>query len=102
VARIDVIKEQRREKLRKMRGQGIDPYPHRYHRSHTNKEAILLFKRGDDSPVSLAGRIVACRAMGKATFIDLRDSSGKIQAYFAATSSGISMSSSSSATLETS
>ena len=82
MARIDGIKEQRREKLRKMRGHGIDPYPHRYHRSHTNKEAIALFKRGDDSPVSLAGRIVACRAMGKATFIDLRDSSGRIQAYF--------------------
>jgi len=82
VARINGIKEQRRQKLRKMRGQGIDPYPHRYHRSYTNKEAIVLFKRGDDSPVSLAGRIVACRAMGKATFIDLRDSSGKIQAYF--------------------
>jgi len=82
VTRIDDITEQRREKLRKMRSRGIDPFPHRYHRSHTNKEAIALFKRGDDAPVSLAGRIMACRIMGKATFIDLRDSSGKIQAYF--------------------
>ena len=82
MARIDDITEQRRENLQKMRGQGIDPFPHRYHRSHTNKEAIALFKRGDDSLVSLAGRIMACRTMGKATFIDLRDSSGKIQTYF--------------------
>ena len=82
MARIDNITKQRREKLQRIRRQGIDPYPHRYHRSHTTKEAIALFERGDDSPVSLAGRVMACRAMGKATFIDLRDSSGKIQVYF--------------------
>jgi lysyl-tRNA synthetase class 2 len=83
VARIDGITEQRREKLRKIRSLGIDPFPHRYHRSHTNKEAIDLFERDDCAPqISLAGRIMAYRTMGKATFLDIRDSSGKIQAYF--------------------
>ncbi len=83
MARIDGITEQRREKLRKIRSLGIDPFPHRYHRSHTNKEAIALFERDDCAPqISLAGRIMAYRTMGKATFIDVRDSSGKIQAYF--------------------
>jgi lysyl-tRNA synthetase class 2 len=83
VARIDGITEQRREKLRKIRSLGIDPFPHRYHRSHTNKEAIDLFERDDCAPqISLAGRIMAYRTMGKATFLDVRDSSGKIQAYF--------------------
>jgi len=82
VARIDDITRQRREKLERICQQGIDAYPHRYHRSHTAKEAVALFERGDDSVVSLAGRIMACRDMGKATFIDIRDSSGKIQAYF--------------------
>ena len=83
MARIDGITEQRREKLRKIRSLGIDPFPHRYHRSHTNKEAIAHFQRDDCAPqVSLAGRIMAFRTMGKATFIDVRDSSGKIQAYF--------------------
>jgi len=82
VSRIDDITRQRREKLERICQQGIDAYPHRYHRSHTAKEAIALFKRGDDKAVSLAGRIMACRDMGKATFIDIRDSSGNIQAYF--------------------
>ena len=83
MARIDGITEQRREKLRRIRSLGIDPFPHRYHRSHTNKEAISIFERDDCAPqVSLAGRIMAFRTMGKATFIDVRDSSGKIQAYF--------------------
>jgi len=81
VARIDDITSQRREKLKIIRQKGIDTYPHRYHRSHTTKEAIALFKRGDDRGVSLAGRIMACRDMGKATFIDIRDLSGNIQAY---------------------
>jgi len=82
VARIDDLTEQRRQKLRQIRDSGIDPYPPRYRPTHTAKEAVKQFKKGDDSPVSLAGRIVARRDMGKVTFADIRDSSGKIQAYF--------------------
>ena len=82
MSRLDDITEQRRQKLRTIREQHVDPYPPRYPRSHTAKEAIALFKRGDDTPVSLAGRVTALRVMGKAAFCDLRDSSGKIQAYF--------------------
>jgi len=83
MARIDDITQQRLAKLQRIRQQGIDPYPHRYHRSHTIEEAVALFERGDNAPqVSLAGRIVASRPMGKATFVDIRDSSGKIQTYF--------------------
>ena len=82
MSRLDDITEQRRQKLRTIREQHIDPYPARYPRSHTAKEAIARFKRGDDTPVSLAGRVTALRVMGKAAFCDLRDSSGKIQAYF--------------------
>jgi lysyl-tRNA synthetase class 2 len=82
VSRLDDITEQRRQKLRTIREQDIDPYPPRYPRSHTAKEAIARFKRGEDTPVSLAGRVTALRVMGKAAFCDLRDSSGKIQAYF--------------------
>ncbi len=89
MARIDNVIQQRLTKLHRIRQQGIDPYPHRYHRSHTIKEAIALFERGDNAPrVSLAGRIMASRPMGKATFIDIRDSSGKIQAYFRSDSLG--------------
>jgi lysyl-tRNA synthetase class 2 len=87
MARIDNIIQQRRDKLQRIRQRGLDPYPHRYHRSHTTKEAIALFEKGEgggeNAPlVSLAGRIMAFRHMGKATFIDIRDSSGKIQVYF--------------------
>ena len=82
MARIDDLTEQRHQKLRRIRDSGIDPYPPRYRPSHTTKEAIKLLKQGEDVLVSLAGRIVARRDMGKVTFADLRDSSGKIQLYF--------------------
>ena len=82
MARIDDITRQRHEKLRKIRQQGIDPYPPRYRRTHTTQEAAALFERGEEAPVNIAGRITAIRSMGKAVFMDIRDSSGKMQAFF--------------------
>ena len=92
-SRIDSIVQQRLDKLERIRQRGIDPYPHRYHRTHTTKEAVALFEKwegsGDNTPqVSIAGRIMASRPMGKATFIDIRDSCGKIQVYFRSDSLG--------------
>ena len=83
--RLASITEQRLDKLQRLRARGINPYPNRYHRTHTAQEAKALFEQGKiaaDSVLSLAGRIVAHRSMGKATFIDLQDGSGKIQIYF--------------------
>jgi len=83
--RLDDITQQRLDKLQHLRERRINPYPNSYQRTHTAQEVKDLFERGQvsaDSPVSIAGRIVAQRGMGKATFIDLRDGSGRIQTYF--------------------
>jgi lysyl-tRNA synthetase class 2 len=79
--RFERVTEQRLESLKRLRSRGVDPYPHSYHPSHTIKEAIALFEReGDSSPeMSLAGRIMSRRSIGKMSFLDIRDSSGKIQ-----------------------
>jgi lysyl-tRNA synthetase class 2 len=87
----DEIIALRREKLDKLRSRGVDPYPARAHRTHTAKEAADLV---DSSPeahqeVAVAGRVTAMRRMGRASFLDLRDSSGKIQAYFKQESVGV-------------
>jgi lysyl-tRNA synthetase class 2 len=89
MARLEQIARQRLEKLKKIRDQGINPYPNSYHRSHTNKEAIVLFEQNEAHPkinlipeFNLAGRITASRFMGKIAFFDLRDGSGKIQLHF--------------------
>lgn len=81
VSRLERIAEQRLESLSRIRARGIDPYPHSYHPSHTIREAIGLFQQQEGSleNVSLAGRIMAKRAMGKMSFADIRDGSGKMQ-----------------------
>ena len=86
----DQLVRARLEKLERLRAKGIDPYPRRYDRTHTTQEAVSYFeseesRRGDAArtdAVAVAGRIVARRGMGRATFVDLLDGSGRIQALF--------------------
>lgn len=86
-SRLDRITQQRLEKLERLRAQGINPYPHRYHRSHTTAQATEQLKQQEEQgltqakEVGVAGRIMAHRRMGKISFLDLRDGSGKIQLY---------------------
>ena len=86
-SRFDNISQHRLEKLERLRDRGIEPYPNRYHRSHTAEQAIVLLKQQEDSgrtdsqTVTVAGRVMANRGMGKISFLDLRDSSGRIQLY---------------------
>ena len=79
--------DSRRSKLQRIRQRGVDPYPPRFRRSHTAEEAIVLFKDAEEDEaleratgISVAGRIVSMRVMGRAAFLDLRDSSGVVQA----------------------
>ena len=78
-SRKDRITQQRLEKLERVRASGIDPYPRRYHRSHTTQQAVALLeqKEADSSAaeltVNVAGRVMAIRHMGKSAFADLRD-----------------------------
>jgi lysyl-tRNA synthetase class 2 len=80
-SRLERITEQRLDSLGRIRVRGIDPYPHSYHPSHTIKEAMALFEQQRESrqSISLAGRIMSRRSIGKMSFLDIRDSSGKIQ-----------------------
>jgi lysyl-tRNA synthetase class 2 len=80
-SRLERITEQRLDSLNKIRARGIDPYPRSYHPSHTIGEAIALFDQQKESSqaISVAGRIVSRRSIGKMSFLDIRDGSGKIQ-----------------------
>ena len=80
----------RQQKLQRLLEKGIDPYPPRVNRTHTNAAARDLFTEREQSeqdeaqPVTVAGRIMGRRGMGRNTFIDLRDSTGKLQVQFRA------------------
>lgn len=78
----------RRDKLDQLRGLGIDPFGKRFVRTHQAKEVLDAYgelskeELEEKSPeVSLAGRIMQKRGMGKASFAHIQDLSGKIQVY---------------------
>lgn len=82
----------RREELAEIREDGIDPYPYAWDVSDEAAHILDTFddnlhQPGDDRPardayeVSVAGRILSLRVMGKAAFFDLQDESGTIQIY---------------------
>jgi lysyl-tRNA synthetase class 2 len=83
--RADRISEQRLQKLQNIRAMGIDPYPPRFKRTNTAQQAVDLLVQQEQSGktepivVTVAGRIMAKRSMGKVSFLDVRDDSGKIQ-----------------------
>ncbi len=82
--RLDSVTQQRLEKLKRIRARGINPYLHRYHRTHTTQKAVAVLEQQEkgltkEKEVSIAGRVMAIRSMGKISFLDIRDGSGKIQ-----------------------
>src|SRR5690606_4194256 len=72
---------QRRETLAKLRDMGIDPYPAALY-PVTDYAKGIKEKFEADKEVCIAGRMMSQRVMGKASFIELQDSTGRIQAYF--------------------
>lgn len=74
----------RRQKLEELQKHGINPYPaDLYEITHTSKYILDNFDTKPDElkEISFAGRIISMRDMGKAAFVVLQDSVGKIQVY---------------------
>src|SRR5438552_12489644 len=71
---------QRREKLEALRARGVEPFGRAFETSGSIAEVRQKFKEGDS--LRAASRITAHRDMGKSHFVDLRDATGRIQAYF--------------------
>jgi len=72
----------RRESLKKLNELGINCYPaEMFHVNNTSTKIKNIYKEGDHLDVVLAGRIMSRRIMGKASFVELQDSNGKIQLY---------------------
>ena len=77
----------RLEKLQSLRERGVDPYPPRFYPSHSISQVIQHFsslaseEKSEEEAVTVAGRLVALRKMGRAAFLDLRDGTGKVQVH---------------------
>ena len=80
--------QQRIRKLDAFRKEGVDPFPNNFRVTHTSKDIQESFGSLSDEELkslgetfSLAGRILAIRDFGKASFLQIKDRNGKIQAY---------------------
>lgn len=78
----------RRDKLTELRDEGIEPFGHRFDRSHLAAQLREQFSEEDKETleatpheVTIAGRMMSKRGKGKVGFADLRDRSGRIQIY---------------------
>ena len=72
----------RREKLENLRNEGKDPYQiTKFNRTHTSKEIMDNYDELEGKDVTVAGRLMAKRIMGKASFCHIQDSEGKLQSY---------------------
>ena len=82
------LQQLRREKVEQIREMGINPYPNRFKREHNAGDVHreMEGKSAEEVEASgghfiLAGRVMAIRNFGKAAFIHIEDSSGRIQVF---------------------
>ena len=68
-------------KMKELEAKGIDPFGQRFERTHTSAEIINNFDAMEGKSVSVAGRVMAIRGHGKASFVVLADKEGQIQIY---------------------
>ncbi len=72
----------RREKLTQLQQAGQDPFARtRYARTHASRQVLAQFDALEEQEVSLAGRMMSKRVMGKASFAHIQDRDGQIQIY---------------------
>ena len=72
----------RREKLEKLKQEGKNPFEiTKYIVTHNSKQIAENYEELEGKDVTIAGRMMAKRIMGKASFCHIQDSEGKIQSY---------------------
>ena len=79
---INHLMQVRREKLKELQEQGKDPYEiTKFDRTNTAGEIKQNYEKFEQKDVTVAGRIIAKRIMGKASFCTIQDCDEKIQSY---------------------
>jgi lysyl-tRNA synthetase class 2 len=76
--------QQRKAKLAALQAQGVNPFMNKFAPDIACGDARARFEKGElaeGAPVAVAGRITAHRDMGKSQFMDLKDTTGRVQIY---------------------
>lgn len=76
------LRQIRIEKLRRLQEKGKNPFQiEKFERTHQSQEIIDQYDKLEGQTVSIAGRVMTKRMMGKASFIHIQDMAGRIQVY---------------------
>ena len=78
---LNQLQKQRREKLEKLKELNINAFPYKFDTSHASIYIIENYNILENKEISISGRIMSHRLMGKAAFFHLQDHAGKIQVY---------------------
>jgi lysyl-tRNA synthetase, class II len=81
MATLQELRNERLRKVEELKKLGVNPYPADSKRTHTEKEIIDDFDKLEGKEVSVVGRIVTIRKMGKLAFIVIRDATGQLQLF---------------------
>jgi len=87
------LERQRVEKMERLHQAGGEPYPRRSYRTHTTTEAIAIYEAAEGTEtsapeVTVAGRVISSRVMGKLSFAHIADESGRLQLFIRRNSLG--------------
>jgi lysyl-tRNA synthetase, class II len=84
MGREEQIINERLRKLKELRAEGINPYPHKFEVKYYSEDLQQKYKKlnkeaSSNTKVKIAGRLMTIRDLGKITFASLQDSKGEIQ-----------------------
>jgi len=77
----NVLIERRMEELSELKKMNVEPFAYEFDINNNSESVKKNFEALEGKDVSVAGRIMTIRRMGKASFANLQDSKGRIQIY---------------------
>jgi lysyl-tRNA synthetase class 2 len=81
MAMLEKIRQDRIKKLEEFRNRGINPYPSKSHRTAMAAKVVDKYDQMEGKEVTVSGRAMSWRDIGKIVFADLKDGSGEVQLY---------------------
>lgn len=81
MATLSELRNVRLDKIEKLKNLGVNPYPAKATRTHTNKDILENFEKLENTTVTVTGRVFSIRSHGKLSFFDIKDESAKLQLY---------------------
>jgi lysyl-tRNA synthetase class 2 len=79
MATIEELRKERLRKLDELKRLGVNPYPAQVERTHILREVVEHFSKLEHQTVTVVGRAINLRKLGKIAFIVIRDQSGQLQ-----------------------